>query len=38
MATFIIIKNPVTILVTVFTYPDNMNNDLFNLKLLLFGT
>ena len=39
MATYIVLRHPVTILVTVFTKPDNLINDLLILKLLtLFPT
>ena len=35
MATFIVLRNPVTILVTVLTNPDNLTNDIFILKLFV---
>ena len=35
MATFIGLRHPVTIFVTVFNNPDNLANDLFILKLLI---
>ena len=37
MATFIVLRHPVTILVTAFTNPNNLNKDIFIVKLLIFG-
>ena len=35
MATFVVLRHPVTILVTIFTNPKNLTNDLLILKLLI---
>ena len=38
MATFVVLKHPITVLVTDFTNPDNLTNDLLILKYLLFSS